>query len=122
MRCEGFTFVELLFVMAIIGVVTAISLPLYQYYRTISYDSLAEADLRKGILSQEAVFSDQGQYQSCTNAACEATLSTFRISPGVDIRFQAVGVGDEFQAYASHKSGSVTWDYNSTMGVITRAP
>ncbi len=63
---SGFTLIELMIVIAIIGILAAIAIPQFSAYRTRSYNSAAQADLRNGATAQEAYFVDENTYCSST--------------------------------------------------------
>ncbi|MBW2094950.1 MAG: prepilin-type N-terminal cleavage/methylation domain-containing protein [Deltaproteobacteria bacterium] len=59
---RGFTLIELMIVIAIIGILAAIAIPQFSAYRTRSYNSSAQADLRNAATAQEAYFVDNQTY------------------------------------------------------------
>src|SRR3990172_7972250 len=59
---RGFTLVELLIVVAIIGILAAIAIPQFSVYRTRSYNATALSDLRNIRTSEENLFADNGSY------------------------------------------------------------
>ena len=68
MRCKqtdaGFTLVELVLVVAIIGILVAIGIPLFQSYRAKAFNSNALADLRNMKTGMEAFMSESAVYPS----------------------------------------------------------
>ena len=56
----GFTLVELLIAVAIIGILVAIAIPLFQSYRSKAYNGSAIADLRNIRTGMEAFRTDLG--------------------------------------------------------------
>lgn len=113
---RGFTLVELLVVVAIVGILASIAVPQYAAYRQRGFDARAQSDLRNAAIAQEAYFALNEAYVSCANAACATQLPGFRISEGVTIAFTAVAGG--FTGTASHAQGSRTWTYDSDAGGI----
>ncbi|WP_432540392.1 type IV pilin protein [Kineococcus sp. SYSU DK002] len=61
-RDDGFTLVELLVVMIIIGILAAIAIPSFLSQRTNAYDSQARADVRAAQAELEAYYSTAFAY------------------------------------------------------------
>jgi type IV pilus assembly protein PilA len=61
---KGFTLIELMIVIAIIGILAAIAIPQFSAYRKRSYNSSANADLRNAATAQEAYYVDEDIYTS----------------------------------------------------------
>lgn len=61
---KGFTLVELLVVVAIIGILAAIAIPQFAAYRTRAYNSSSQSDLRNFKTGMESYYADNQQYPS----------------------------------------------------------
>lgn len=112
----GFTLVELLVVVAIVGILASVAVPQYAAYRQRGFDARAQSDLRNAAIAQEAYFALNEVYVTCADAACVTDLPGFRRSDGVSITLTA-GVGG-FTGTASHAQGSRAWTYDSDAGGI----
>lgn len=122
---RGFTLLELLVTVAIVGILAAIALPAFLQYRERAWDAVAESDLRNSITAQEAFFVDNESYRSCISSFdCETYLPGFRISRDgagnyvVNI-FQHNSTGQEYTALASHTLSPNTVTYDSTTGQMS---
>ena len=62
LNSKGFTLIELMIVIAIIGILAAIAIPQFAAYRTKSYNSAGQADLRNVKTTLEAFYADQQEY------------------------------------------------------------
>ncbi len=59
---KGFTLIELMIVVAIIGILAAIAIPQFAAYRQRSFNSAATSDLRNFKTVMEAHYADFQQY------------------------------------------------------------
>ena len=72
-REQGFTLIELVLVMLILAVLTAVAVPSYLHFGDRANKNAAAADLRAGVSSVEAWPSDHGTYTGMTVAALKAS-------------------------------------------------
>ena len=124
-REEGFTLIELMIVIAIIGILAAIAIPQFSAYRARSHNASANADLRNAITTQEAYYVD---FQSYADAVADLTDDNYGLvlSSGVDL---SVMTGDTtsytmqaFNANAGDRAVTYSVDSTNTTGIVATQP
>ena len=108
-RRDGFTLVELLFVIAIIGVLAAIAIPSLRSYMQRSYDSSAVSDLKNAYSAAQIYFND---YPSDTVAPASLEQYGFRSTPKVILTILDGSI-DGLNLTASHEGSSKTYSVDS---------
>ena len=114
---KGFTLIELMIVIAIIGILAAIAIPQFSAYRKRSYNSAAQSDLRNAATAQEAYQVDEQTY--CTT---EGTLtgSTYGFFQSTNVTFDVAGADTHaYTMTAFHTSGDKTYTLTGPGGAIT---
>lgn len=115
MRESAFTLIELLAVIAIIGILLAIAIPQYAEYKKRGFDTRAKTDLRNVAIAEEAQFIDSETYLSCADVTCTNLPGIATLSKGVTLAITATPSG--FTGTATHDQGSgVTFHWNSANG------
>ena len=115
---KGFTLIELMIVIAIIGILAAIAIPQFSKYRKRSYDSSAQSDLRNAATAQEAYYVDQDTYCS---ASITLTSGTYQLFLSEDVVFSIVhGGNDTYRMEAYHPSGNESYVIHGPGGSLSK--
>ena len=114
---KGFTLIELMIVIAIIGILAAIAIPQFSAYRKRAYNSAAQSDLKNFVTAQEAWYVDESSY--CDTAAnLVGTYGAFT-SDGVVLSIVAASTdASGYVMRAGHSSGDVTYSISGPGGTI----
>jgi type IV pilus assembly protein PilA len=116
MNEKGFTLIELMIVIAIIGILAAIAVPNFISYRQRAYDAAALADLRNAYTAAQNLFSQKD----------DASITTPNLVVGgfkatADVTVTVVGhTQDTLSITAKHNKSTITYTINSE-GSITKS-
>ncbi len=113
---KGFTLMELLVTIAILGILAAMALQQYSFYRQKGFDTRAVSDLSWAARAEEALYATTASYQSCSSTTdCASKLPGFSGSKDVVIAMSETGAS--FTGTASHPAGTgKVWTYDSSAG------
>ena len=114
-RDKGFTLIELMIVIAIIGILAAIAIPQFSAYRKRSYNSAAQADTRNMATAQEAYYVDESTYSSVVDDLSGATYGFYQSGK---VTIAADGNADAYTITAYHGSGDKTYCLTGPGGSI----
>jgi type IV pilus assembly protein PilA len=112
----GFTLIEIIIVIAIIGILAAIALPQFSEYRLRGYNILAESDVRNAATAEEAYYADNRMYTGNL-----PTLRTcgFIQAQGVSVAVSLSSNNNAYTIKAFHPSGDKTYTLTGPGGSIT---
>lgn len=111
---KGFTLVELIMVMVIIGILATIAIPGLAIHRNKAYNAASHSDLRNMCTAQEAYFVD---YQRYAQTILDLVLYGYTKTPGVIPSITAAN-NTAYSMSTSHLSGDKTWTVSGPGGPI----
>lgn len=118
-KTKGFTLIELMIVVAIIGILAAIALPQFAEYRVRAFNSAALGDLRNIMTSEEAYYAGEQTYVNLPATAGPvaniASLPGMRISLNICARVTSAGATD-YSADTEHLNGNLSYNVAPSSG------
>jgi prepilin-type N-terminal cleavage/methylation domain-containing protein len=107
---KGFTLIELMIVVAIIGILAAIAIPQFASYRKRAQDSAAKSALKNMATAQEDYYA---QYNTYTET--DTLLTGWTVETAVTVTISNAGT-TSWSARAKHMSSDNSFVYDSSNG------
>lgn len=113
---SGFTLIELMIVVAIIGILAAIAIPQFSSYRAKAFNATALQDLRSIMTAEEAEFAGTQAYVTVSAGLGPAWIfgNTKFVSKGIGYVVNTNVTRSAFAAFMGHKQGTKIYAGDST--------
>ena len=108
---NGFTLLELLIVVAIIGILLGVAIPAFSQYKTRAMDTDAKSNLHNLYLACKAYWGDKSSSPNCNVSIASGT--TYGYLQSSEVSIAANGNEYTFNATASHAQSTNTFTINS---------
>jgi len=116
---RGFTLIELMIVIAIIGILAAIAIPQFSAYRQRSFNAAAQADLRNAATAQEAYYVDFSNYTSNIVGTNGLMGATYGLYTSANVTIAGTGGANGYTMTSGNTKGNKTYTLNGPGGTIT---
>ncbi len=111
---KGFTLIELMIVVAIIGILAAIAIPQFSQYRQRGFNAAMQSDLRNAATAMETIYTDSNTYAAVLN-----DLTARGFVPSANITVAPAGNSATYSLQATHASGASTWSLTGPGGAVS---
>ena len=112
-NAKGFTFIELMVVVAIVGTLSSIAVPNFLSYKVKARDTVVKADLKNAMKFLDLYFIENGTYPETSD---DLLAEGFRLSKDVSFTKYVIGIYGDLQQtvhmHIKHSSSSNAWHAN----------
>lgn len=115
---KGFTLIEILITMTIIGILASVAIPSFAQYRDRAHESVVKVDLHNIYLSCKAYWGDTTPQTDCTVEKIKEELYGFLESEKVSTTFTN-GTESLFSVVGSHEdTGNTSWTIDANGNIV----